>query len=66
MPTRGEDDEVPTYAQYSGRRKHRGDLCRRCFHYRRVSEDAEACEAYERWLTYPTVKRVLCEQYVSR
>jgi hypothetical protein len=65
MPTRGEHD-LPTYTRYHGHRKHRGDLCRQCFHYRRVSDDAEACEAYERWLTYHTTKCALCEQYVSR
>jgi hypothetical protein len=65
MATRDENDRA-THAQYHGHRKHRGDLCRRCFHYRRISEEEEACEAYERWLTYPTVKRVVCEQYVSR
>jgi hypothetical protein len=65
MPTSSEDD-IPAHAHYHGYRKHRGSLCLQCFHYRRVSEDEEACEAYERWLTYPTVKRVVCEQYVSR
>ena len=65
MATRGEDD-LSTPTRYHGRRKHRGELCRQCFHYRKVSEDAEACEAYERWLTYPTTKRALCEQFVSR
>jgi hypothetical protein len=65
MPTSGEDD-LSTHARYHGHRKHRGELCRQCFHYRRVSEDAEACDAYGRWLTYPAVKRVVCEQYVSR
>jgi hypothetical protein len=65
MSTSGEDHR-PIQVRYRGHRKHRGDLCRQCFHYRRVSEDAEACEAYERWLTYPIMKRVLCEQYVSR
>lgn len=58
MHTRGES-EVPTSARHTGQRKHRGELCRRCFHYRRVSKDAEACEAYERWLTYPNIKRAL-------
>jgi hypothetical protein len=65
MPARGEDD-IPTHARYHGYRKHRGKLCLQCFHYRRVSEDEEACEAYERWLTYPTTTRAVCEQYVSR
>jgi hypothetical protein len=66
MSTRGEYDEVSTHARYHGYRKHRGELCRQCFHYRRVSEEGEACKVYERWLTYPTTKRALCEQYVSR
>jgi hypothetical protein len=65
MHTRDKDD-IPTHARYQGHRKHRGDLCRRCFHYRRVSPDEEACDAYERWLTYPTTTRAVCEQYVSR
>jgi hypothetical protein len=65
MPTSSEDD-MSMHAWYRGHRKHRGELCRQCFHYRRVSEEEEACDAYERWLTYPTTKRALCEQYVSR
>lgn len=65
MSTRGEDD-MPTHARYHGQRKHRGDLCLQCCHYRHVSAEEEACEAYERWLIYPTTKRALCEQYVSR
>jgi hypothetical protein len=35
MSTRGEDDR-PTHARYHGQRKHRGDLCLRCFHYRQA------------------------------
>jgi hypothetical protein len=65
MHTRGES-EVPPYARYTGQRTHRGELCLQCFHYRRVSEDEGACEAYERWLTYPKTIRAVCEQYVSR
>jgi hypothetical protein len=65
MATRGEDD-IATHTRYHGHRKHRGELCRQCFHYRWLSEKEEACDAYERWLTYPTTKRALCEQYVSR
>ena len=64
MPTSSEDD-MSTHAHYHGYRKHRGKLCLQCFHYRRVSEEEEACEACERWLTYPTTKRADCDQYVS-
>jgi hypothetical protein len=66
MHTRGEYDEVSMRARYHGHRTHRGEFCLQCFHCRSVSEDAEACEAYECWLTYRTTKRVVCEQYVSR
>jgi hypothetical protein len=51
---------------YQGKRRHRGNLCPKCFFYRRVSEGDEACDAYEKWLVGPPVKRENCEQYISR
>ncbi|MDH3599494.1 MAG: hypothetical protein OEU26_07620 [Candidatus Tectomicrobia bacterium] len=56
------DDEAP----FRGTRRHRGALCRKCFFYRQVSDEDEACEAYGKWLVFPQVKRVNCDQYISR
>jgi hypothetical protein len=51
---------------YRGTRRHRGNLCPKCFFYRRVSDADEACDAYEKWLVDPPVKREQCEQFISR
>lgn len=63
IPARGERSEG---VLYRSTRKHRGALCTKCFHYRQISRTEEACDAYEKWLVYPQVKRIECEQYVSR
>jgi len=50
---------------YRGTRRHRGNLCPKCFFYRRVSDADEGCDAYEKWLVDPPVKREQCEQFIS-
>jgi hypothetical protein len=55
-------DELP----YRGTRRHRGNLCPKCFFYRRVSDADEGCDAYAKWLVDPPVKREQCEQFISR
>ncbi len=49
-----EGNELPPRPHDKGTCKHRGELCTRCFHDSRLSQDEEACDAYERWFTYPT------------
>jgi N6-adenosine-specific RNA methylase IME4 len=51
---------------YRGTRRHRGNLCKTCFFYRRISHEDEACDSYEKWLVDPPVKRETCEYYISR
>ncbi len=51
---------------YQGTRRHRGNLCPKCFFYRRVSDEEEACDALERWLVNPPVKRENCDHFISR
>jgi hypothetical protein len=51
---------------YRGARRHRGSLCPKCFFYRRVLDANEACDAYEKWLVDPPVKREQCGQFISR
>jgi hypothetical protein len=58
----GQYDEIP----YHGQRRYRGKLCQKCFFYRRLSDGDEACDALEKWLVNPPVKRANCEHYISR
>ena len=51
---------------YRGTHRHRGNLCPKCFFYRRVSDADEGCDAYAKWLVNPPVKREHCEQFISR